>query len=87
MTLFLFLFQILFRYAIAFFKHKENELLAVNDCSEMHLYLRSLGQKMIDVNKVSKVKYVLTLYVGFFSNREYLYVCLLAYKTEWFSKD
>lgn len=53
--LFCVLLQVLFRYTLAFLKHKEKEILAVKDGGDMHMHMRKLGERMIDVNAISQV--------------------------------
>ena len=45
----------LFRYTLAFLKHKEKEILAIKESGDLYVIMRKLGEKMIDVNTISQV--------------------------------
>lgn len=49
--------KVLFRYAIAFFKYKEEELLQETTQIGINKYLRTLGEKMYDVRKISQIAF------------------------------
>ena len=45
----------MFRYTLAFLKHKEKEILAIKESGDLYVIMRKLGEKMIDVNTISQV--------------------------------
>ena len=49
--------QVLFRCSLAFLKHLESELLAINDSAAIYVFMQKLGQRMSDVNTIFQVWY------------------------------
>ena len=47
--------QVLFRFAIAFLKKSENEILQQRDGLQLNKYLRIIGEKMTNVKQISWV--------------------------------
>ena len=48
-------FQVLFRFAIAFLKKSENEILQQRDGLQLNKYLRVIGEKMTNTKQISWV--------------------------------
>ena len=48
-------FQVLFRFAIAFLKKSENEILQQRDGLQLNKYLRIIGEKMTNTKQISWV--------------------------------
>ena len=47
--------QVLFRYAVAFFKYREESILEQKDTMSIHRYLRELGDSMTDIERITQV--------------------------------
>ena len=47
--------QVLFRYAVAFFKYREAEILEQTDTMSIHRYLRELGDGTTDIERITQV--------------------------------
>lgn len=52
-----FVFQVLFRFAVAIFKYAENRILACTDYISANQYLRELGSKMSDTERLVYVAF------------------------------
>ncbi|XP_064624234.1 uncharacterized protein LOC135485851 isoform X2 [Lineus longissimus] len=49
--------KVLFRFAIAFFKYAEEDILALKDHMAIHKYLRVLGETMLDCRRLSQIAF------------------------------
>ena len=54
-------FQVLFRYAVAFFKSREEGILEQKDTMSIHRYLRELGDSITDIERITQVPKLLTV--------------------------
>ena len=49
--------QVLFRFAIAFLKKSDQEILKQEDGLQLNRYLRTIGEKMTNVKQISSVRF------------------------------
>ncbi|ELU03415.1 hypothetical protein CAPTEDRAFT_172092 [Capitella teleta] len=49
--------KVLFRYAVAFLKYREEDLLSKTSDLQLHEYLRSIGDTMTDVNRIAQIAF------------------------------
>ncbi|CAH1774714.1 unnamed protein product, partial [Owenia fusiformis] len=49
--------KVLFRFALAFFKYKEDEILQLHDSMAIHRYMRIIGEHMVDSNRIAQIAF------------------------------
>ena len=47
--------QVLFRFALAFLKYAEDEILTLNEAPHIYRYMRMLGEKVNNIKKITRV--------------------------------
>ena len=56
--------QVIFRYALALFKYKEDDILKIRDCDDIYQYLRFFPKTIID-GRSGILKFIINISISY----------------------